>query len=177
MKIERFEDLQAWQEARVLVSEIYRTVRLSDSLKQDRRFRDQITSAAVSVMSNVAEGFSRRSDREFTQYLFIAKGSCAEVQSLLYVALDQEYINHTKFEALYAQAEKSAKLLSGLITYLLTSSKRGKALRVNTSPSTDQEVPSSGLPDASTRSDTMDSKNSMNQTNSTDPTDPTDPID
>jgi len=126
MKIERFEDLQAWQEARVLVSEIYRTVRLSDSLKQDRRFRDQITSAAVSVMSNVAEGFSRRSDREFTQYLFIAKGSCAEVQSLLYVTLDQEYINHTEFEALYAQAEKSAKLLSGLITYLLTSSKREK---------------------------------------------------
>ncbi len=77
MKIERFEDLKAWQEARVLVSKIYRAVRLSDSLKQDRRFRDQITSAAVSVMSNVAEGFSRRSDREFTQYLFIEKGSCA----------------------------------------------------------------------------------------------------
>ncbi len=96
MKIERFEDLQAWQEARVLVSEIYRAVRLSNSLKQDRRFRDQITSAAVSVMSNMAEGFSRRSDREFTQYLFIAKGSRAEVQSLLYVALDQEYINHTE---------------------------------------------------------------------------------
>ena len=127
MKIERFEDLQAWQEARVLVSEIYRAVRLSEILKQDRRFREQITSAAVSVMSNVAEGFSRRSDREFTQYLFIAKGSCAEVQSLLYVALDQEYIKHTEFEALYAQAEKSAKLLSGLITYLLAAAKREKS--------------------------------------------------
>ena len=77
-------------------------------------------------MSNVAEGFSRRSDREFTQYLFIAKGSCAEVQSLLYVALDQEYINQTEFEALYDQAEKAAKLISGLITYLLAADKREK---------------------------------------------------
>ena len=158
MKIERFEDLQAWQEARVLVSEIYRTVRLSDSLKQDRRFRDQITSAAVSVMSNVAEGFSRRSDREFTQYLFIAKGSCAEVQSLLYVALDQEYINHTEFEALYAQAEKSAKLLSGLITYLLTSSKREKHRQPN-------ELNKPNNP--------TDRTNSMNSKDSKDPTDAT----
>lgn len=177
MKIKRFEDLQAWKEARALVSEIYRAVRLSDSLKQDRRFRDQITSAAVSVMSNVAEGFSRRSDREFTQYLFIAKGSCAEVQSLLYVALDQEYINHTEFEALYAQAEKSAKLLSGLITYLLTSSKRGKAPKVNTRHPRTKGVPSNGLPDAPTRSDTMDSTNSTTPMDPTDPTDPTGPTD
>lgn len=126
MKIERFEDLQAWKEARVLVSQIYGAVRTADSLKRDYRFRDQIAAAAVSVMSNVAEGFSRRSDREFTQYLFIAKGSCAEVQSLLYVALDQEYINQTEFEALYDQAEKAAKLISGLITYLLAADKREK---------------------------------------------------
>ena len=124
MKIERFEDLQAWKEARALVSQIYRAIRTAESLKRDYRFRDQIAAAAVSVMSNVAEGFSRRSDREFTQYLFIAKGSCAEVQSLLYVALDQEYINQTEFEALYDQAEKAAKLISGLITYLLAADKR-----------------------------------------------------
>lgn len=126
MKIERFEDLQAWKEARALVSQIYRAIRTAESLKRDYRFRDQIAAAAVSVMSNVAEGFSRRSDREFTQYLFIAKGSCAEVQSLLYVALDQEYINQTEFEALYDQAEKAAKLISGLITYLLAADKREK---------------------------------------------------
>src|SRR3989304_1217429 len=126
MKIERFEDLQAWKEARALVSQIYRAIRTAESLKRDYRFRDQIAAAAVSVMSNVAEGFSRRSDREFTQYLFIAKGSCAEVQSLLYVALDQEYISQTDFEALYEQAEKAAKLISGLITYLLAADKRGK---------------------------------------------------
>ncbi|HBA40530.1 MAG: four helix bundle protein [Deltaproteobacteria bacterium RIFCSPLOWO2_02_56_12] len=126
MKIERFEDLQAWKEARALVSQIYRAIRTAESLKRDYRFRDQIAAAAVSVMSNVAEGFSRRSDREFTQYLFIAKGSCAEVQSLLYVALDQEYISQTDFEALYEQAEKAAKLISGLITYLLAADKREK---------------------------------------------------
>lgn len=126
MKIERFEDLQAWKEARALVSQIYRAIRTAESLKRDYRFRDQIAAAAVSVMSNVAEGFSRRSDREFTQYLFIAKGSCAEVQSLLYVALDQEYISQTDFDALYEQAEKAAKLISGLITYLLAADKREK---------------------------------------------------
>jgi len=70
-------------------------------------------------MSNIAEGFSRRSDREFVQFLFIAKGSCAEVQSLFYVALDQQYMTDNDFQKLYAQADKVAKLTSGLITYLL----------------------------------------------------------
>jgi len=119
MKVVRFEDLEAWKEARTLVSLVYATVREAKDLKRDYRFYDQITAAAVSIMSNIAEGFSRRSDREFVQFLFIAKGSCGEVQSLLYVALDQQYLSQPEFHRLYAQSETVAKLTSGLITYLL----------------------------------------------------------
>ncbi|MGH7771554.1 MAG: four helix bundle protein [Candidatus Binatia bacterium] len=132
MKLRRFEELEAWKQARGLVSLVYSTVRNTRDLKQDYRFRDQITGAAVSVMSNIAEGFSRRSDREFTQYLFIAKGSCAEVQSLVYVALDQRYITESEFHTLYEQAEKVAKLISGLITYLLRSTKPKTPLKERT---------------------------------------------
>src|SRR5712691_5665190 len=110
MKVVRFEDLEAWKEARALVSQVYKMVRATKDLKRDYRFCDQITAAAVSVMSNIAEGFSRRSGREFTQFLFIAKGSCGEVQSLLYVALDQQYLTVPEFQRLYAQSETVAKL-------------------------------------------------------------------
>jgi len=124
MKIERFEELEAWKKARILVSQIYGLVRKTTDFGRDYRFRDQLTAAAVSVMSNIAEGFSRRSDREFTQFLFIAKGSCAEVQSLLYVALDQHYLTETDFQELYDQADQVARLTSGLISYLLHSSQK-----------------------------------------------------
>ena len=75
-------------------------------------------------MSNIAEGFSRRSDKEFIQFLFVAKGSAAEVQSLLYVALDQEYLSDKNFAALYEKAEDVARILSGFITSLLRRSPR-----------------------------------------------------
>ncbi len=75
-------------------------------------------------MSNIAEGFCRRTDKEFTQFLFIAKGSTAEVQSLLYVAIDQEYLSDREFSKLYDKAEEVAKILSGLITSLLRRSPR-----------------------------------------------------
>src|SRR3989337_997479 len=97
MKIERFEDIKAWQEARVLVQLIYQAAKSDKGFSNDFKFREQIQGAAVSIMSNIAEGFSRRSTKEFTQFLFIPKGSAAEVQSQLYVALDQGYISHEKF--------------------------------------------------------------------------------
>jgi len=121
MKIERFEDLEAWREARILVSQIYGLAKETEHFGRDYRFCDQLTAAAVSVMSNIAEGFSRRSDREFTHFLFITKGSCAEVQSLLYVALDQRHTTEPGFQRLYGQTEKVARLTSRLITYLLQS--------------------------------------------------------
>jgi len=123
VKIERFEEIKAWQEARVLVKMLCDATKSTKSFNGDYRFREQIHSAAVSIMSNIAEGFSRRSTKEFIQFLFIAKGSAAEVQSQLYVALDQGYINEGKFNELYAKSDDVARLTSGFIRYLLNKDK------------------------------------------------------
>lgn len=119
MKIEKFEDITAWQEARILTKIIYDTAKMNKYFWSDYKFKEQITNASVSIMSNVAEGFSRRSNKEFIQFLFIAKGSCAEVQSDLYIALDQKYISEEKFKDIYGQADKVARLISNFITYLI----------------------------------------------------------
>ena len=124
MKITRFEDIEAWQEARSLVSQVYDAIRRNKEFKRDFRLVGQIQGAAVSTMSNIAEGFSRKSNKEFIQYLFISKSSAAEVQSHLYVALDQEYIDEGTFERIYKQAEKVSKLDSGFIKYLSSQLKK-----------------------------------------------------
>src|SRR3990172_1501371 len=126
MKIKRFEELQCWQEARVLVNMVYEDIRNISNFQKDFRLNGQITSAAISSMSNIAEGFSRRSNKEFIQFLFVSKSSATEVQSEAYVALDQKYIDQEIFEKIYNQAEKVSKLDSGLITYLLTDQKKYK---------------------------------------------------
>jgi len=118
MKIEKFEDIEAWQEARKLVKMAYDAINKSDVFIKDFRLVNQIQGAAVSVMANIAEGFSRKSNKEFIQYLFISKSSSAEVQSHLYVALDQKYISKETFEKIYKQAEKVSKMDSGFIKYL-----------------------------------------------------------
>lgn len=123
MKIERFEDIKAWQEARVLAKMIYDAAKSNGKFGNDYKFREQIQSAAVSIMSNIAEGFSRRSTKEFTQFLFIAKGSAAEVQSQLYVAFDLGYISQEKFDQLYSKSDEVARLTSGFIQYLLAKTK------------------------------------------------------
>ena len=124
MKITKFEDLLCWQEARTLVNMVYGTIRNSPSFQKDFRLSSQITGAAISSMSNIAEGFSRRSNKEFIQYLFISKSSATEVQSEAYVASDQKYISPETFQKIYNQAETVSKLDSGFITYLLQNEKR-----------------------------------------------------
>ena len=118
MTIKRFEDLECWKEARKLVKMVYDSINSSERFKKDYRLRDQATSAAVSSMSNIAEGFSRHSNKEFVQFLFISKSSASEVQSIFYVAIDQEYISQEIFQSIYNQAELVSKLDSGLIKYL-----------------------------------------------------------
>ena len=113
----RVEDIQAWQKARELVREIY-NLTAEGSLARDFGFRDQIRRAAVSSMSNVAEGFARKSDKDFARFLDIARGSAIEVQSLLYVALDVRYIDGDEFEKLSRLADESASLIGGLTSYL-----------------------------------------------------------
>jgi four helix bundle protein len=123
MKITRFEDLECWKEARKLVNIVYETIRNSKSLQNDFRLSNQLTGAAISVMGNIPEGFVRRSNREFIQFLFISISSAAELQSHMYVALDQRYVTMENFDNIYGQAEKAAKMISGLITYLRNNEK------------------------------------------------------
>ena len=115
--IERFEDIKAWQAARDLVAVVYR-VSGRGKFEKDFGLRDQIRRASVSVMSNIAEGFERGSDKEFCRFLYIAKGSAGEVRSHLFVALDLGYLTSDEFDDLRARAEEVAKALSGFITYL-----------------------------------------------------------
>ncbi|KAF0219721.1 MAG: S23 ribosomal [Geobacteraceae bacterium] len=116
-KIERFEDIQAWQKARELVKEVY-AVSNSGLFAKDFSLRDQIRRAAVSIMLNIAEGFARKTSREFCQFLVIAHGSAAEVQAALYVALDQSYIIKEQFERLYKITDETSKMIMGFSSYL-----------------------------------------------------------
>ena len=120
MKIERFEDLEVWRLSRELVKSIYK---LSSGAKFAKDFclANQIQRSAVSVMSNIAEGFERKSKKEFINFLYIAKGSCGELRSQLYIALDLNYINKDEFQTNYQSAEKISKSLGGFIKYLQSS--------------------------------------------------------
>ncbi len=118
MKITRFEEIEAWQEARKLVKMVYEVIRKSKDFRRDFRLVNQVQDAAVSSMSNISEGFSRKGNKEFIQFLFISKSSVAEVQSHFYVAIDQGYVNQEDFEKVYDQAEIVSKLDSGFIKYL-----------------------------------------------------------
>ena len=110
--IKRFEDIQAWQEARALVKMIYALTK-KDQFSKDYGMKDQIQRAAVSSMTNIAEGFDCESKMEFARFLGFARRSAVEVQSLLYAALDTNYINQTEFDAHYEQARKTKALIGG----------------------------------------------------------------
>jgi len=117
MKIERFEDIRAWQEARVLTNMVY-DVSNSDSFARDFGLRDQIREAAGSTMHNIAEGFDAGSDVEFIRFLKYARRSASEVQSQLYIALDRHYITQAQFQRIYDQATSVKKLINAFIGYL-----------------------------------------------------------
>ena len=152
MKIERFEDIKAWQEARTLVMMVYDAVKSDKGFSSDYKFREQTQSAAVSIMSNIAEGFSRRSTKEFTQFLFIAKGSAAEIQSQLYVALDQGYISQEKFSELYSKSDEVARLISGFIQYLLSKGRTNPTHSTNpTNPTNPNKLNKPNKPEAKGR--------------------------
>jgi four helix bundle protein len=110
-----------------LVKLVYKAIVANETFSKDFRLVNQIQGAAVSTMANIAEEFSRQSDKEFVQYLFISKASAAEVQSHLYVALDQDYISTSEFDAMYHQADIVARMDSNFIKYLKsqTTKKRG----------------------------------------------------
>jgi four helix bundle protein len=123
-EIKRFEDIEAWQKARQLVQAVYAMTSVGTFAK-DFGLRDQIRRAAVSVLSNIAEGFERGGDKEFLQFLSLAKASSGEVRSQLYVALDQEYLSTEQFSSLSDQAVQVSKLIGGFMRYLKQSNLRG----------------------------------------------------
>lgn len=122
MGIERFEDIEAWRAARELSQEVYK-ITAQGQFTRDYGLRDQIQRAAVSIMANIAEGFDGRSNQEFIHFLGYAFRSATEVQSHLYVALDQGYISQDHFDQLYEQAVQIKKLINGFIRYLKGSEK------------------------------------------------------
>jgi len=116
-KIERFENIDAWQAARELTRMVY-VVSTQGSFARDYRLRDQIQGSAISVMSNIAEGFDAGGDAEFIRFLGYARRSASELQSQLYIALDQDYIDQQQFDSIYRQATKTKQLIGGFIRYL-----------------------------------------------------------
>lgn len=119
--IERFEDLVCWQRGREMTRSVYQTFKDC----RDYGFKDQIQRAAVSVMSNIAEGFERGTQQEFLNYLFIAKGSAGEVRCQLYVALDAGYIKMETFKDLKMLIEECSRLLQSFIVKVKTGANRG----------------------------------------------------
>jgi four helix bundle protein len=120
-KIEQFEDLRCWQEARELTRCVYRLCTV-DPIRSDYRLRNQLTGAALSVMSNIAEGFTRYHRREFARFLDIAQSSAAEVKSLLYVVQDQYGVPEDEIDDLQDRCDKTRALILGLLRYLRQSS-------------------------------------------------------
>lgn len=111
MKIDKFEDITTWQKARELSLLSYRLF----SKNKDYRFRDQIQSASVSIMNNIAEGFERKGNKEFARFLYISKGSCAEVKSMSYLSLDLGYISKKDFDEIFSRTTEISKMLQGFI--------------------------------------------------------------
>lgn len=115
--IKRFEEIEGWQKARELTGFVYEITR-QERFARDFGLKDQIRRAAVSAMSNIAEGFERDGRAEFVQFLSIAKASAGEVQSQLYIALDQGYVSQAEFERGYALCKETANLIGGFMIYL-----------------------------------------------------------
>lgn len=120
--VKRFEDLIAWQKSRELTKKIYKITE-QEKFAKDFGLKNQIQRASVSVMSNIAEGFERYRPNEFHQFLSIAKGSCAEVRSQLYVAFDIGYLQEDEFYSLKAATEELSKIINGLRSYIETQKK------------------------------------------------------
>src|SRR6266542_2572413 len=127
-KIKKFEDIESWKRARTLAKEVY-DVTATGKFARDFGLKDQIRRASVSILSNIAEGFERGGDKEFLQFLSVAKGSCGEARAQLYIALDQAYISSAQFEVLSRAATEVSQLISGFMKYLRESNLRGDKYR------------------------------------------------
>ena len=131
--IQKFEDLKVWQKAREVNLHIYKLSN-KGSFSKDFGLRDQIRRASVSIISNIAEGFERNGNKEFNQFLSIAKASAAEVRAQLYVAIDLEYISKEEFEEVVTKLIEVSKMLAGLMNYLKTTEIKGSKFMEDAEP-------------------------------------------
>ncbi|WP_424963742.1 four helix bundle protein [Ekhidna sp.] len=122
--IKKFEDLNSWQKARELCQLIFERL-IDNSEVRDFELINQINRSSGSVMDNIAEGFERNGNKEFNQFLSIAKASCGEVRSQLYRAKDRRYLTETEFSEMHEMTEETSKMISGLMNYLRNSDLRG----------------------------------------------------
>ncbi len=128
MSVKQFEDLEVWKDARRLTQCIYQITQ-TDKFSRDFALRDQIRRATISIMSNIAEGFERGGNQEFCQFLYVAKGSCGEVRSQLYIALDQNYISRNEIDQLKDSYQRLSSMISNFIAYLKKSGMKGEKFR------------------------------------------------
>ena len=126
--IQRFEDLEIWQKARVLAKDVYELTFI-DPILHDFRMKDQMRGSSGSIMDNIAEGFERSSRLEFVNSLGIAKGEAGELKSQLYRALDVRYINQQTFDTLYKQADEITKMITSFTAYLNQSDIKGQKFK------------------------------------------------
>jgi len=124
MKVTRFEELEIWTDARELYKEVF-LLTSKEPFCNDFRFRDQIRAASGSVSDNIAEGFERGGNKEFIQFLSIAKGSCGEVRSQVYRSFDSKYIDSQEYHKLIERTEYLSRKISSLINYIKSSSLKG----------------------------------------------------
>jgi len=124
MKIERFEDLEIWQEAREISRYVFK-ITSREPFSKDFKFRDQIRAASGSILDNIAEGFERGGNKEFAQFLYISKGSCGETRSQGYRALDYNYITQDELDELYNKTIAESVKIAHMIKYLKNSELKG----------------------------------------------------
>ncbi|MFZ4396300.1 MAG: four helix bundle protein [Kiritimatiellia bacterium] len=139
MRIDRFEDIEGWKQARNLAKMAYAATK-KGPFSHDFGLKDQTQRASVSIMLNIAEGFDSGGSTEFIKFLRYAQRSCTEVQSALYVALDQEYVSEDEFAALYKQAQVTRAIIGGFVKYLLTQDRRKPAPPIDAPATKNQEL-------------------------------------
>ncbi len=140
----QFEELEVWKKARLVTREIY-AVSSKGAFSRNFGLCDQIQRAAVSVMSNIAEGFEREGNKEFRQFLALAKGSAGEIRSQLYVALDAGFLQQSEFQQLYNSVIELSRLIAGLMRYLNASDYKGNKFKEASGPEYHTEGPDSQL--------------------------------
>lgn len=132
-KIENFEDIVAWQKARVVAKKLFDLYQI-EPFSRDYELKNQINGSSGSVMDNIAEGFERGSRKEFIQFLAYSKGSAGELRSQLYRAKDRNYINESIFQELFAEIKSISKMISGLTEYLKKSEYKGTRFNEDQAP-------------------------------------------